>query len=84
MYNAATSSVRILVDVVGYYGDAGARFFPISPARVYDSRSPLPNPGPLPAGGERVVYAGDGRDAPRQRHRPRRRPAWQPRPWPTT
>ncbi|MCB0915710.1 MAG: S8 family serine peptidase [Actinobacteria bacterium] len=62
VYNAAGTDVRILVDVVGYYTDTGQLFYPISPARAYDSRQPQPQPGAMLPGTERAVYVGDGRD----------------------
>jgi hypothetical protein len=37
-------------------------FHPISPVRVYDSRSALPTPGKLPVGAPRVVSIKDARD----------------------
>ena len=49
---------RTLADV----NSAGA-FFPISPARVYDSRAAAPTPGKLAAGAHRTVYCGDKRNA---------------------
>jgi hypothetical protein len=61
--NWAPTPVRILVDIVGYYGMSGALFFPVSPARLYDSRQPQPLPGAVPPGTERAIFAGDGRDA---------------------
>jgi hypothetical protein len=63
VYNASPVPVRFLLDVVGYYGASGALFYPIAPARLYDSRQPLPQFSAIPSGAERVVYAGDGRDA---------------------
>ncbi|MDQ1247991.1 MAG: Peptidase protein [Actinomycetota bacterium] len=63
VYNSAGVPVRFLLDIVGYYGASGALFYPIAPARVYDSRQPLPQQGALPPIGVRTVYVGDGRDA---------------------
>lgn len=63
VYNASPVPVRFLLDVVGYYGPNGALFYPIAPARLYDSRQPLPQFGTIAPLAERVVYAGDGRDA---------------------
>lgn len=60
--NRSGGAVRFLLDIVGYYGAGGALFYPVAPARLYDSRQPLPQPGALPAYSERTVYAGDGRD----------------------
>jgi len=40
---------------------AGA-FHPISPTRVYDSRTPAPSPGALAAGSTRTISVADGRD----------------------
>ena len=37
-------------------------FHPITPTRVYDSRSPTPAPGPLAGGLNRLVSVADGRD----------------------
>lgn len=61
--NSVATPVRILVDIVGYYSSDGALFYPVSPARLYDSRQPQPQQGALPPGTERAIYAGDGRDA---------------------
>lgn len=69
VYNATGKPVRFLVDVVGYYrSDRGAQFYPIQPARSYDSRAAQPAPGKLPTGDGltgvpvRVVSVADARD----------------------
>ncbi len=67
VYNAAGAPVRFLVDVVGYYrAGSGGYFYATDPARAYDSRAPLPSPGPLGTGiGQvvRTVLVNNGRDA---------------------
>ena len=60
--NRSGGAVRFLLDIVGYYGAGGALFYPVAPARLYDSRQPLPQQGALSPYLERTVYAGDGRD----------------------
>ncbi|MEI8238270.1 MAG: hypothetical protein WCI22_02520 [Actinomycetota bacterium] len=42
---------------------AAGSFHAITPARVFDSRRPIPNPGKLPGGGNRLVSVADGRNA---------------------
>lgn len=39
VFNAASVPVTFRLDVVGYYSDAGALFYPTDPARVFDSRA---------------------------------------------
>lgn len=50
-----TGTVDVIVDVVGWYGEGvGARFRPVPPQRVFDSRSPGPG-SPIGAGQVRAV-----------------------------
>ena len=42
--------------------DTAGSLHPIEPTRVYDSRLPLPDPGKLAAGDDRVFSVADGRD----------------------
>ena len=65
---AGPSGADFIVDVVGYYTPAvatpqGAKFFPLTPERAYDSRSAQPAKGALPAGSSRWLSIRDGRDA---------------------
>lgn len=58
--NASSAPVTVLVDIVGYYAaGSGAQFFPIAPARAYDSRTSQPPSGAvsgaLVPGGERRI-----------------------------
>jgi hypothetical protein len=48
----ATAATDVVLDITGYYaaGDGGARFFPIDPVRVGDSRVNLGVNGPLGSG----------------------------------
>jgi hypothetical protein len=41
-----TGSVHVIIDVVGYYADAGAGFTSLAPSRVIDSRPPPEKVGP--------------------------------------
>ncbi|MDQ1250473.1 MAG: hypothetical protein QG597_4852, partial [Actinomycetota bacterium] len=50
VFNAAGVPVRFLVDVVGYYSDVGALFFPVEPARVLDTRRAHGGAGPIGSG----------------------------------
>lgn len=70
VYNSSGAPVRFLIDVVGYYrSDRGAQFYPIQPARSYDSRAAQPAPGKIPTGDAlsggpvRVVSVADARDS---------------------
>ena len=67
VFNAAGVPVRFLIDVLGYFRPgAGAYFYATDPVRAYDSRSPLPTPGPLATGLDqipRTVTMAHGRDA---------------------
>lgn len=56
-YSMVTSSIRR--SIVGP-ATAGA-LYPITPTRVYDSRSPAPAPGTLSGGASRVISVADGR-----------------------
>ena len=48
VYNGSGAPVRFLVDVVGYYSDAGTQFYPIDPVRSLVSRTS--EYGPVGAG----------------------------------
>ena len=50
VYNNAGAPVRFLVDVVGYYSNSGALFYPTDPARVLDTRNPRNGGGAIPNG----------------------------------
>lgn len=64
VHNGSSAPVRFLLDVAGYYTPgAGALFYPITPARAYDSRQAMPQGGALSNAGQRAVFVGDGRDA---------------------
>ncbi len=51
IFNGSAAPVRFLVDVTGYYADAGTLFYPIESARVFDSR-PISNGSGLIGTGE--------------------------------
>lgn len=55
IHNGSTAPVRVLVDVAGYFSASGAAFFPISPARAYDSRDDAA--GQLAAASSRALAA---------------------------
>ncbi|MDQ1249184.1 MAG: hypothetical protein QG597_3558, partial [Actinomycetota bacterium] len=66
VFNSAGSPVRFQIDVAGYYAGSGALFFPVDPARAYDSRAAAPAKGQLGVGAgqvPRTVSVADGRDA---------------------
>lgn len=67
VFNSSGAPVHFLIDVLGFYRPgAGADFFPVDPARVYDSRAAQPAQGVLPTGSGQVmrtVSVADGRDA---------------------
>jgi hypothetical protein len=65
VYNGSGLPVRFVVDVVGYYrSDSGATFYPMDPARAYDSRAALPGGGAMTAGEpSRVISVAESRDA---------------------
>lgn len=53
-----SGNTNVIVDVLGYYGDTGAAFIPMSPARIADTRSGSGQPyagNPLPANGARNI-----------------------------
>ncbi|MDQ1246943.1 MAG: hypothetical protein QG597_1312, partial [Actinomycetota bacterium] len=64
VHNGSGLPVQFIVDVVGYYlpktTGEGAMFYPIDPARAYDSRSPFTSPAaPLLAGQTRAIAVRD-------------------------
>lgn len=71
IFNGGTSPSNVIIDVVGYFtseidATTGSYFFPITPARTYDSRwNPAPpqvDTGALAGGAERVISVADSRD----------------------
>jgi hypothetical protein len=61
--NSSNQPLAFLVDVVGYYSASGLAFYPMDPARVYDSRAPQPAPGLLGTGGWQIDRAVSVKDA---------------------
>lgn len=47
VFNGSGVPVHFLIDVVGYYSNSGAQFFPTDPARVFDSRTSAGGAGPI-------------------------------------
>jgi len=67
VFNGSSLPTNAIIDITGYFTDeassfSGNYFFPIVPARAYDSRAPQPQPGALNGGSSINVSLADGRN----------------------
>ena len=81
VFNGSSLPTNAIIDITGYFTDeassfSGNYFFPIVPARAYDSRAPQPQPGALNGGSSINVSLADGRNLTTGAVE---RPMWSPR-----
>lgn len=67
VFNGYGPPTNFVIEVLGYFTPSldaldGTYFHALDPARAYDSRVPLPNPGPVPGASTRNVSVADGRN----------------------